>query len=353
MDSPLRVHLAVDGDHRSITPRPGVSGDPFRHALETRVQGWTVLSRGPADEIPLDATVLVGSRIDAEVLRARPALRSIIVPWAGIPAGLQQSLADADRSDIRIHNIHHNAPSAAETALALLLAAARGIHALDSDLRRHDWRQRYEPRPSRRLEGGRALVLGRGEIGRRIARGLLGLGMEAKTLGRPPSSSRWKAEDLAAEAAGVDALLLAVPASADTDGIVDATVLDAIPGAIVVNVGRASVIDEDALFERLADHRLFAAGIDVWWRVPGSESERAKTAPSTHPFHDLDNVVMTPHVGGGLGEPGIEPARAEAISEVLHALASDSRTQSPGASDLSESIKRRTPSRSSTGTGRS
>ena len=71
MNAPLHVHLAVDGDPRSITPRPGVSGDPFRTALETRVQGWTVLSRGPADEIPPEATVLVGSRIDAEVLRER------------------------------------------------------------------------------------------------------------------------------------------------------------------------------------------------------------------------------------------------------------------------------------------
>ncbi|MBC04494.1 MAG: hypothetical protein CMJ34_14515 [Phycisphaerae bacterium] len=320
MAVPLHVHLAVDGDPRSITPRPGVSGDPFRTALEPLVDGWTVLTRGPADRIPTDAVVMVGSRIDPDVLRSRPSLRAIIVPWAGIPIALQEALVEADRTDIEILNVHHNAPSAAETAVGLLLAAARGIHALDADLRRHDWRQRYEPRPSRRLEGGRALVVGRGWIGSRIARALDGLGMIVESVGRPASGPRWTPEALASIAAGVDALLVAVPGSPDTEGMIDATVLDAIPGAILVNVGRASVIDEDALFERLRNGRLFAAGLDVWWRVPGSESERSATAPSAHPFHELDNVVMTPHVGGGLGEPGIESARAEAIAEVLRSL---------------------------------
>ena len=141
--------------------------------------------------------------------------------------------------------------------------------------------------------------------------------MRAEAIGRPASGQRWHPQDLAAAAAGVDVLMLAIPASPETDGIVEATVLDAIPGAIVVNVGRASVIDEDAIFARLQDGRLFAAGLDVWWQVPDSEAARAATPPSAHAFHRLDNVVMSPHVGGGLGEPGIETARAQAIREIL------------------------------------
>ena len=115
--------------------------------------------------------------------------------------------------------------------------------------------------------------------------------------------------------------MIAVPASPATDRIVDGTVLDAMPDGIVVNVGRASVVDEDALYERLADGRLFAAGLDVWWRMPADPSERAGTMPSNHPFHELDGVAMTPHVGGGLGEPDIEVARAEAIAEVVREIA--------------------------------
>ena len=144
--------------------------------------------------------------------------------------------------------------------------------------------------------------------------------MTVDMVGRPPSGGRWNAEELAGIAADADALLVAVPASPETRGIVDATVLDAVPDAIVVNVGRAMVIDENALFERLRDRRLFAAGLDVWWKVPDTEADRASTPPASRPFHELDNVVMTPHVGGGLGEPGIEVARAEAITRVLRSL---------------------------------
>ena len=115
--------------------------------------------------------------------------------------------------------------------------------------------------------------------------------------------------------------MIAIPASTDTDRVVDGRVLDAIAGGIVVNIARASVVDEDALFDRLVDGRLFAAGLDVWWRVPAGPHEHAATMPSNRPFHELDNVAMTPHVGGGLGEPGIEPARAAAIAEILATLA--------------------------------
>ena len=323
----LRVHLATDGDSASITPTPGRSGDPFLDALTPLVADLAVLHRGPTTEIAPDAEILVGSRITPEVLNRAAGLRTIIVPWAGIPRPLVQAVADSGRTDVAIRNIHHNAASAAETGLALLLAAARGVHRMDPLLRSGDWRPRYAPRPSRRLEGGRAVVLGRGAIGGRLARGLAGLGMTVTTLGRPESGDRWPAAELAARVAGADVLMIAIPAGPDTDRLVDGTVLDAVAGGIVVNIARASVVDEDALHDRLADGRLFAAGLDVWWRVPAGPDEHAATMPSHRPFHELDNVAMTPHVGGGLGEPDIERARAAAIAEVIAGLTCGSQAE--------------------------
>ncbi len=319
--TPLRVHLATDGDSASITPVPGGDGDPFLDSLLPLVENVATLDRGPTESISPEAEVLVGSRITADVLASAAALRTIIVPWAGIPRPLVATVAESGRTDIKIRNIHHNAASAAETGLALLLAAARGVHRMDPVLRAGDWRPRYAPRPSRRLEGGRAVVLGRGAIGGRLARTLESLGMTVTTLGRPDAGGRWSSTDLAARIDGADVLMIAIPASADTDRVVDGDVLDAIPGGIVVNIARASVVDEDALFDRLVDGRLFAAGLDVWWRVPAGPHEHAATMPSNRPFHELDNVAMTPHVGGGLGEPGIERARAAAIAAILEELA--------------------------------
>ena len=315
----LRIHVAVDGDPSSITPRPGAGGDPFLEALRAATTGWASLTRGPSAEIPRDAEVVVGSRISPEVLADRPALRAILVPWAGIPGSLRASVEQAKRPDLDVLNIHHNAASAAETAIGLLLSAARGIHRLDPDLRRGDWSQRYLPRPSRRLEGSRGVVLGRGAIGSRIERGLRGLGMETTTIGRPDSGGRWRPGDLADRVRNAAVLMIAIPSSPTTDRVVDAMVLDALPDGIVVNVGRGAVVDEQAMFERLRDGRLFAAGLDVWWRVPTEVADRRDTHPSNLAFHELDNVAMTPHVGGGLGEPGIETARAEAIAAVLQA----------------------------------
>ena len=318
------VHVAVDGDAQSVTPRAGAEGDRLFQLLEDAAPSRLRLTRGPTAELPLEATILIGSRITSELLRARPGLRTIIVPWAGIPQLLLDAIRDSGRENLLVRNIHHNAISAAETAVGLLLAAARGITSLDADLRKHDWRQRYEPRVSLRLNGEKAVVLGRGAIGSRIQSALLGLGMTVKMLGRPPEQQdRWPSKSLAAHVHQAKALLIAVPAGPDTDGVVDAGVLDAMPGGIVVNVGRGSVLDEDAVYARLADGRLFAAGIDVWWQIPAEEDARANTPPSRHPFHQLDNVVMTPHVGGGLGEAGIEAARADAIGTILTELMAD------------------------------
>ncbi len=316
---PQIVHVAVDGDSRSVTPRPGHGGDRFlRHLAELSPAG-TRLHRGLVSTIQAETTVLIGSKIDPGRLRTLPQLHTIIVPWAGIPRSLIDDVAASGRA-VEIRNIHHNAPSAAETAVGLLLAVARGIPSLDADLRRHDWRQRYLPRPSIRLEGAKAVVLGRGAIGRRIARALSGLGMVVEGLGRPTDGGRWCPAALARHVEAAMALMVAIPAGPETDAVIDATVLDAMPGGIVVNVGRGSVIDEAALYERLEDRRLFGAGLDVWWRTPRREDEHGSTAPGTRPFHELGNLVMTPHVGGGLGEPDIEEARARAIAGIIEQL---------------------------------
>ena len=314
----LPVHVAVDPDPTSATPDR--AQEPFRTLLTARTERLASLTWGSLDEMPAGTRVLVGSRIEARRLERHHDLAAVVVPWSGIPPALAETLQAAGRTDIELLNIHHNAPSAAETALGLLLAASRGIPALDRSLRTGDWRPRYDPRPALRLEGGLATVLGRGAIGRRLARSLEAMGMTVRTLGRPETGVRWSSAALAARIAGSRVLAIAIPGGRDTENVVDGRVLDAMPGGIVVNVGRGTVVEEAALFERLADRRLFAAGLDVWRRVPRDHDARSHTLPSEHPFHELDNVVMTPHVGGGLGEAEIEMDRADAIATVLRSV---------------------------------
>ena len=117
-----------------------------------------------------------------------------------------------------------------------------------------------------------------------------------------------------------DVLLCVLPETPETTGLVGAAELALLPPhAIVVNVGRGPVIDEAALYHALADRRIKAAGIDVWYDYPHGKEARSHTLPSRFPFHELDNVVMSPHRAGWLS--AAEEARLAALAELLHAAA--------------------------------
>jgi phosphoglycerate dehydrogenase-like enzyme len=90
--------------------------------------------------------------------------------------------------------------------------------------------------------------------------------------------------------------------------------------AYLINVARAEIVDEHALYDALASGRLAGAALDVWYRYPTSAGS---TAPATAPFHELRNVIMTPHVSGWT--EGILDARAGVIAENVARMAPGER----------------------------
>ena len=90
-------------------------------------------------------------------------------------------------------------------------------------------------------------------------------------------------------------------------------------GAVLVNVGRGAVVDEAALYQALVSGKLAAAGLDVWYRYPREEKKRTKTLPSQYPFHDLENVVLSPHKAGWLGRE--DDSRMIFLAQMLNAYA--------------------------------
>jgi phosphoglycerate dehydrogenase-like enzyme len=87
-------------------------------------------------------------------------------------------------------------------------------------------------------------------------------------------------------------------------------------GAILVNVARADIVDEDALYEALAARTIAGAALDVWYRYPTTTEP---TPPARRPFHELDNVLMTPHVSGWTD--GMLDARARLIADNVQRIA--------------------------------
>src|SRR5690606_5362206 len=100
-----------------------------------------------------------------------------------------------------------------------------------------------------------------------------------------------------------NAVIICLPHTPDTDGLLGAAELALLPApAVLVNIGRGRIVDERALYEALRDGRLAAAGLDVWYSYPPDEASRADWPPSAHPFGELDNVILSPHRGGATDE---------------------------------------------------
>jgi phosphoglycerate dehydrogenase-like enzyme len=311
----LRVHL--------LRPRDETSLAHLHDCLHPDI----TLTLGPDLPAPADYHILVAGRPQREHLIASPNLQALVIPWAGLPEATRQLMTEFPH--IAVHNLHHNALPVAELALALLLAAAKFIVPMDRALRSHDWTPRYEPSPAVLLEGKTALILGYGSIGRRVARLCQGLGMEVIAIRRqagtlspdaPGGVSCASLKALRGLLPRANVLIICLPHTPETSGLIGAQELALLPAeAILVNVGRGAIVDEAAFYRALQEGRLHAAGLDVWYNYPADEAARSHTPPSAYPFHELNNVVMSPHRGGLCTET--ESLRMTALAALLNAAA--------------------------------
>jgi phosphoglycerate dehydrogenase-like enzyme len=297
-----------------------------RRLLEDALDPGIAVTMGPELPDPATYDTLVAGRPSREELAAGKALRRLIIPWAGLPAETRALLPDFPHLDV--HNLHHNAAPVAELAMMLLLAAAKFTLRYDAALRAGDWRIRYDrPGPAVLLDGKRALVLGYGAIGRRVARACRALGMSVlatrRRAGAPTPDEGvmvYPPAALPALLPQAAALIICLPLTPETDGLLGAAELALLPpGAVLVNIGRARIVAEDALYAALRSGQLHAAGLDVWYSYPPDEAARAHHRPSAYPFHELDNVVMSPHRGGAADETA--RLRMSALAELLNAAA--------------------------------
>ena len=187
----------------------------------------------------------------------------------------------------------------ADHAMMLLLAAARRGAEFDRVMRR-GWRYRIGQGEllGVRVTGKRIGILGMGRIGRALAQRARGFDMKVLYHGRSrlPPALEQGAEyyaDFHQMLPCCDFLSVHAPGGASTDGMIDAPAFSLLPdGAVLVNVGRGSLIDEDALLAALTSGKLFAAGLDVFRREPDYDLR----------FAALDNVVLSPHIASASRE---------------------------------------------------
>ncbi len=302
----------------------GHSIEELQALLDPNIQ----LTSGP--DVPPDCQIIVTNNLSREQLQASSALRALVVPWAGVPVPTRNLLVEFPH--ITVHNIHYNALPVAEMAVTLMLAASKFIVPSDRVFRSDDWSPRFlQTDPARLITGKTALIIGYGAIGKQVARMCRGLGMHVKTIRRhlPTTQTantqeeeiqQYPSDALHSLLPDADVLLLCAPLTPETRGQIGAKELSLLPPhAILINVSRAEIVDEAALYTALKDGTLYAAGFDVWYRNPKDESEATGFAPSAYPFHDLENVVISPHRAGHASEA--EQMRMQYVADILNAAA--------------------------------
>ena len=279
-------------------------------------------------DMPQDGNyqVLVTGRPQHDYLSTSTHLHTLIIPFAGLPETTQQLMLKFPT--INVHNLHFNADETAEMAIALLLAAAINIVPVDRRFRLHDWGPRYaDPSSSLLLAGKTALVLGYGEIGKRIAKICRAMGMKVQVIKRTVESDldqqdgteMFHSRQLKELLPSANAMIIALPLTPETQNFISADHLRLMPpNAILVNVGRAKIVNEAALFEALKSGRI-RAGLDVWYNYPADKKSINETSPSKFPFHELENVVMSPHRGGHSNE--MLARRMSALADLLNLAA--------------------------------
>ncbi|GID91119.1 hypothetical protein Adi01nite_05310 [Amorphoplanes digitatis] len=234
------------------------------------------------------------TRVDAEALAA--GRRLSVVARAGVGVDNIDVEAATDRGVLVVNAPTANVVSAAEQAVALLLAVSRHTVNAGTALREGRWeRSRYT---GVEIAGKTVGVIGLGRVGVLFAQRMAAFG--ARLIGYDPYATAERAARVGVSLVTLDQLLarsdfisLHVPRTPETTGLLGAAELGRVkPGVRIVNTARGGLVDEDALAAAITGGRVAGAGIDVFAAEPCTDS----------PLLDLDAVVATPHLGAATAE---------------------------------------------------
>ncbi len=206
--------------------------------------------------------------------------------------------------------------STAEWAVTALLAIRREIPTFVRQQQQREWTERR----SAGLQGAHVVILGAGDLGEQTRLRLAGFGCRTTLVARTARDGVRPVTDLPELLPTADAVVVVIPLTDQTRGLVDAAFLAALPdGAVLVNAARGAVVDTDALVRELSTGRLRAA-LDVTDPEP---------LPPDHPLWTAPGVLITPHVGGHTDGSG-DRAWAVASEQLLQLAAGRRPTNTVG-----------------------
>jgi glyoxylate/hydroxypyruvate reductase len=271
-------------------PEPGDAQGYARRIKQPRPIFTVIACSSPAEAEPhvADAEVLYAWNFPRHLLPRAKRLRWVQNMGAGVERFLIPELPKGVALT-RIAGIF--GPWMAEYVLGWCLWHTQRTELFRAQQRESRWRQ-VDPL---RLHGADLCMVGLGDIGRTIARAARGVGMRVSGVSqsgrKPPGVDRvYRARDLGKPLASADFVVLTVPLTPATRGLIGARELASMKSsAWLINIGRGPLVDGEALLEALSEKRIGGAILDVFDEEP---------LPADHPLWKLENVVITPHISG-------------------------------------------------------
>ncbi len=252
------------------------------------------------------ANIVVGWRPSEELLNQAESLDLFINPGAGVQHHIERFRELNITRKIVLVNGHGNSYFTGQHAVALLLSLMNKIHLHHQWMVEGFWRRGDSYAKSTPLRWRKVGLLGYGAVNRNVHRFLSGFDVAFHILKRswrgdeefPTPVKRYTSDGLEEFLTAVDILIIAVPQTDETEGLLGEHELKLLgKDGLLVNIGRGSVIDQDALYSVLKSQSIAGAAVDVWYDYQPEEDEEGKKYPYTQPFHELDNIILSPHRG--------------------------------------------------------
>jgi phosphoglycerate dehydrogenase-like enzyme len=207
---------------------------------------------------------------------------------------------------VTVCNAFGHETAIAEYILMVMLVWSHRFREIEGDFRAHSsWRPSWvqSGAPHGEILGGTVGIVGLGRVGYEVARRAAAFGcriIAANRGAREPGGGVeqvFPLNELDQMLPECDYVVLCTALGPETEGLIAARRLALMKrSAFLVNIARGAVIDEDAIFTALHERTIGGAALDVWWRYPHAGEPQRR--PSRHPFHELPNVIMTPHCSG-------------------------------------------------------
>ncbi len=234
------------------------------------------------------AIIVRYGKVGAEAIHAAPSLRVISKHGSGTDT-IDKVAATARHVEVRAA-VGANAAAVAEQAMALLLACAKSVPALNARMHSGHWDKATHK--SVELAGRTIGLIGLGAIGQRFAR--MAKALDMRVIGFDPYASQVPADievvDLDTLWRESDAISLHCPLTDDNRGLLNRdTLARCKPGVLIVNTARGGLVDEAALLDAVRSGHVASAGLDSFAMEP---------MVADHPFRDEDRIILSPHIGG-------------------------------------------------------